>query len=333
VFVEQAIFTSVRSGRNEGYQVAAVSPGVTLADKQELAQWGPGHDSLYDTRPTAESINFHRMESGLYCLSRTVCAGREYSGRGGHKVYSQCFLLPADLLRRFANHPFRVLDALVASGRAIVLSPVPDQLDPVPVLGRASAVKIADVERLCQAIGPEKLVSLLYAAFKTTALGVSATVPPQRLLGGLLELIPPPLRTQFPLTTGLRVSPRRLYRLAIIPYDREQQRQATRLVHLTLLDLHHDAPATFAAQSGWPLLMYELLRNRQFAELAAVIKSTADTPETDTDLLAERTRASVVKNADSLDLIASNLPRDRGIAGINTDCRGDQPMLPDGTAH
>ena len=303
MYIEQAIFTSVRSSRNEGYQIAAVSPGVTLADQRELAQWGPGHDSLYDTRLTAESINFHRMESGLYCLSRTVCAGREYSGRGGYKVYSQCFLLPADLLKRFANHPFRVLEALVASGRAIVLSPVPDQLDLVPVLGRAAAVKISNVERLCQAIGPERLVSLLCAALKTTALGVSATVPPQRLFGGLLDLIPPPLRTQFPLTTGLKVSPRRLYRLAVIPYDREQQRQAIRLAHLTALDLHHDALATFAAHGGWPLLIYELLRNRQFAALATVIESTADTLETDTDLLAEQARASVAKHADALDVI------------------------------
>ncbi|MHB8970479.1 MAG: GAP1-N2 domain-containing protein [Pirellulaceae bacterium] len=303
MFVEQAIFTSMRSGRNEGYQIAAMSPGVSLADQRELAQWGPGHDSLYDPRPTAESVNFHHMESGLYCLSRTVCAGREYSGRGGFKVYSQCFLLPPELLRRFANHPFRVIEALLASGRAPVLSPVPDQLDPVPVLGRAAAIKIANVERLCQTIGPERLVSLLCAALKTTALGVSATVPPQRLLGGLLELIPPPLRTRFPLTTGLKVSPRRLYRLAIIPYDREQQRQAIRLAHLTTLDLHRDAPATFAAQSGWPLLMYELLRNRQFAALATVIESTADTLETDTDLLAEQARASVANHVESLDVI------------------------------
>jgi hypothetical protein len=303
VFVEQAIFTSVRSGRNEGYQVAAVSPGVTLADKRELAQWGPGHDSLYDPRPTAECINFHRLESGRYCLSRTVCAGREYSGRGGFKVYSQYFLLPAELLRRFANHPLRVMEALVVSGRATVLSPVPDQLSPVPIPGRATAAKTADIERLCQALGPERLASLLSAALRTPVLGVCASVPPQRLLGGLLELIPPPLRTQFSLTTGLKVSPRRPYRLAMLPNDREQQHQAIRLVHLTAIDLHHDAPAKFAAQSGWPLLMYDLLRQRRFAELAAVIQSTTDTCETDTDLLAEQARASLARAADACELL------------------------------
>ena len=178
MFVEQAIFTSVRSGRNEGYQIAAASPGVTIADKRELAQWGPGHDALYDTRPTAESINCHRMENGLHCLSRTVYAGREYSGRGGYRVYTQCFLVPENLLHRFSHHPFRVMEALVVSGRASVLTPIPDQLAPASIVGRAGAVKTAEVERLCQTLGPEKLASLVCAALKTDVLGVSAPVPP-----------------------------------------------------------------------------------------------------------------------------------------------------------
>ena len=184
MFVEQAIFTSVRSGRNEGYQLAAASPGVTLADKRELAQWGPGHDSLYDPRPTAECVNFHRLESGLYCLSRTACAGREYSGRGGFKVYTQYFLLPAELLQRFANHPFRVMEALVVSGRATVLTPVPDQLDPVPIAGRARPPRRRRTSSaLCQAIGPERLASLLSRSAQDRRSWAScASVPPQRLL-------------------------------------------------------------------------------------------------------------------------------------------------------
>ncbi|MHB0957392.1 MAG: GAP1-N2 domain-containing protein [Pirellulaceae bacterium] len=303
MLIDQAIFTSIRSGRNEGYQIAAASPGVTLADRGELTRWGPGHDSLYDPRPTAESINFHRMESGRYCLSRTVCAGREYSGRGGYKVYSQCFLLPAELLERFANQPFRVMEALVVSGRATVLSPVPDQLDPVPLLGRVIAAKTADIERLTQAIGPERLASLLCTALKSTMLGVTAPVSSPRLLGGLLELIPLRRRPEFSLTTGLKVSPRRPYRLAMLPTHREQQRQAVRLMHLTALDLHHDAPASLGAQRGWPLLICELLRQHRFAELGALIQSTADTEETDTDLLAEHARARLAKSADVADLI------------------------------
>jgi hypothetical protein len=303
VFVEQAIFTSVRSGRNEGYQIAAASPGVTMADNRELAQWGPGHDALYDARPAAESVNCHRMENGLYCLSRTMCAGREYSGRGGYRVYTHFFLVPENLLQRFNYHPFRVMEALVVSGRASVLTPVPDQLVPATVVGRACAVKAAEVERLCQMLGPEKLASLVYAALKTEVLGVSAPVPLQRVFAVLLDLLPPAQRPQFSFTTGLRVSPRRPYCWAALPDDVEEQRQAVRLVHLTVLDLHENPPAKFAARNGWPLLIYELLRSRQFTILAEVIQDTAATAETDTDLLAEQARVRIDKHARVPDLI------------------------------
>jgi hypothetical protein len=308
VFVEQAIFTSVRSGRNDGYQIAAASPGVTIADQRQLAQWGPGHDAMYDTRPTAESVNCHRMENGLYCLSRTLYAGREYSGRGGCRVYTQCFLVPENLLQRFSHHPFRVMEALVVSGRAGVLTPIPDQLAPASVVGRACAVKTAEVERMCQMLGPEKLASLVSAALQTDVLGVSTPAPPQRLFGVLLDLLPPPQRAQFSLTTGLRVSPRRPYRLAALPDDREEQRQAVRLVHLAVLDLHADPPAEYAARSGWPLLIYELLRSRQFTTLAEVIQGTAATAETDADLLAERARVRIDKSARECDLLTPLSP-------------------------
>ena len=303
MFVEQAIFTSVRSGRNEGYQIASASPGITMADKRELSQWGPGHDALYDTRPTAESVNCHRMANGLFCLSRTMYAGREYSGRGGYRVYTHFFLVPENLLQRFHYHPFRVMEALVVAGRAGVLAPIPDQLAPAIVVGRACAVKTAEVERLCQTLGPEKLASLLYAALKTEVLGVSAPVPLRRVFGVLLDLLPPSHRKPFSFTTGLRVSPRRPYCLAALPDVVEEQRQAVRLVHLTVLDLSENPPAKFAARSGWPLLIYELLRSRQFTTLAEVIQNTATTTETDTDLLAEQARVRLEKTTRVPDLV------------------------------
>jgi hypothetical protein len=332
VFIEQAIFTSVRSGRNEGYQIAAASPGFTMADKHELAQWGPAHDALYDLRPTAESLNCHRMASGCWCLSRTVYAGREYSGRGGYRVYTQCFFASESLLQRFSQHPFRVLEALIVSGRAEVLKPIPDQLTPVPVVGRARDVKSAEIERVCQVLGPEKLASLVCAALKTEMVGVTTPVPAQRLFSVLLDLLPLGHRLQFSWTTGLRVSPRRPYRLAALPEDRDEQRQAMRLLHLTPLDLNANPPAKYAARSGWPLLMYELLRNRQFSAVAAVIQDTATSAETDLDLLAEQAHVRIAKQAPAPGLIMPLAPSGRETAGTSSGCHAAPPTLPGDTA-
>src|SRR6478752_2518834 len=59
--IEQAIFTSIQSSRLDGYQLAAASPGITDELARELTVWGPAHDSLWDTRRDARSVNFHAL--------------------------------------------------------------------------------------------------------------------------------------------------------------------------------------------------------------------------------------------------------------------------------
>ncbi len=39
------------------------------------------------------SINFHRLPSGAFCISRTTPSGLEYSGRGGCAIYTQCLIV------------------------------------------------------------------------------------------------------------------------------------------------------------------------------------------------------------------------------------------------
>lgn len=300
MFVEQAIFTSVRNGRNEGYQLAATSPGVTLSMHQELSQWGPAHDSLYDTHAAAESVNFHPLDNGGYCLSHTQCAGREYSGRGGYKIHTRSFLIPVELLERFGNQPFRIMQALVAAGRVAVLDPVPDQLDAIPLVGRGSVIRIEEVQRTCETVGAERLASLLCALLKSSTLGVVSPFPAARVMSCAFDLLPVPFRPQFSFTTGLKVSPRRPFRVAMLPDNRDEQRQAARLMHMAQLDLQHDSPGKFSAHSGWPLLVYELLRGRQFNELAAFVQSTVNTTETDADLMAEHGRHQMDQTNESL---------------------------------
>jgi hypothetical protein len=103
VRLTQAIFTSTKGSRLDGYQLAGRSPGVSEAIAKELTTWGPAHDSLWDTRQDARSVNFHPLSTGDYCLSCTTVGGAEYSGRGGWRIYTQMFLLPAEALTRFAE--------------------------------------------------------------------------------------------------------------------------------------------------------------------------------------------------------------------------------------
>src|SRR5205823_11554078 len=135
--IEQAIFTSIQSSRLDGYQLAATSSGIAAEEAKELTVWGPAHDSLWDTRCDARSVNFHPLSDASFCLSSTTLAGAEYSGRRGGRVYTQMFVLSRDALAQFANDPFLVLRALSAAGRLIVLDQVPSALPSVPLLGRS----------------------------------------------------------------------------------------------------------------------------------------------------------------------------------------------------
>src|SRR5262249_9094325 len=135
--LEQAIFTSVKSSRLEGYQLAAASSGVSPAIAQELTVWGPAHDSLWDTRRDARSINFHPRTTGDCRLPCTTRAGEESSGRGGGRIYTQMFVVPRRVLERFAFDPFLILRALSAAGRLVIHDTVPERLPTAPILGRS----------------------------------------------------------------------------------------------------------------------------------------------------------------------------------------------------
>src|SRR5687768_15734679 len=103
--LDQALFTSVRGSRLEGYQLAARSAGIGEAEVRELSRCSPGHDALLDPREGAESVNFHRLESGRYCVSRTVKAGAEYSGREGPRIATNLLVCDDGVFHRFAFNP------------------------------------------------------------------------------------------------------------------------------------------------------------------------------------------------------------------------------------
>ena len=71
MLIEQAIFTSAQSDHAVGYHLVARSPGVEEKDARELTIWGPSHESLETCDTTAVSVNFFRLPSGAFCVSKT----------------------------------------------------------------------------------------------------------------------------------------------------------------------------------------------------------------------------------------------------------------------
>jgi hypothetical protein len=139
VLIEQAIFTSTQTERNDGYQLVGCSPGLSSTDAHELTIWGPSHDSLLERSGERSSTNFFRLAGGNFCVSRSMLAGAEYSGRG-EVVYTQFLVTPPEVLARFANNPFALLRAATASGALRVFERIPEALEGLRLGGRATAV-------------------------------------------------------------------------------------------------------------------------------------------------------------------------------------------------
>ncbi|HEX5105734.1 MAG TPA: hypothetical protein VFV87_18065 [Pirellulaceae bacterium] len=240
--LEQAIFTSLRSQRLDGYQLAAHSSGISEEIAKELATWGPAHDSLWSHERDAASVNFHRLAGGLFCISQTSLAGAEYSGRGGGRVYTQMLVVPREALARFADDPFQILQAVAASGRLLVHEQVPDSLPTIPLLGRGRELGRDAMQPLIDVIGAETLAELTEVATSNWAATVITNVPVPRLFQVLLHQLAPDERLEVSFTTGLRPSSRRPFKLSIVPDDPALARQSQRMSGGRIIEARADDP-------------------------------------------------------------------------------------------
>lgn len=251
MLIEQAIFTSAETSRREGYQLVAHSPGIDEADLRELSTWGPSHDSLLATGDDAVSVNFFPLPSGCFCVSKTTPGGQEYSARGGPKVYTQCLVVDAEGLLRFANNPFALLNAAFAQGSVRVHDRIPDELEPFRLVGRAAAVDQAALAQLRGEPGVTWLAALLEAAIASPALAIVGGAHALRLVAGLFNALPIECRTHFSFSTGLKYSPRRPFRVLCLSDDPVEMRRLSRLGERTVLDLNGKPPQCYTAANGW----------------------------------------------------------------------------------
>jgi hypothetical protein len=235
--LEQAIYTSVKGSRLDGYQLAAASSGIGETVTRELTAWGPAHDSLWDTRRDARSVNFHPLITGDYCLSCTTLAGEEYSGRGGGRVYTQMFVLPHEVLVRFAHDPFLVLRALAAAGRLVVHDKIPDQLPTVPLLGRSDKPGSSLISQVVEEVGGKVFGDLVNTVATAPSVAVVTSGHVEQLFQAVLHSFSPEDRLTISFTTNLKDSPRRPFKLFVLPNDPSIARQSQRHRGAKLIDL------------------------------------------------------------------------------------------------
>jgi len=235
--LEQAIYTSLPGPRLAGYQLAAISPGISPSLARELTSWGPAHDALWDRRADARSVNFHPLLGGQWCLSWTCVAGEEYSGRGGGRVYTQMFILPQAALERFENDPFLILRALAAAGRLTVHDPLPSELPTVPLPGRGSLSDSALQQQVLEEVSAAVFDRMRRALMESPRVAVVTSGHVERLFQALIRSFPVAQRPAISFTTGLKDTPCRPLRLFVLPRDLALLRQVQRRHDVVLIDV------------------------------------------------------------------------------------------------
>ncbi len=210
MLVEQAMFTSARGSRTQGYHLVAASPGVTDSHRRLLATWGPSHAALLDSGPDGESLNFHPLGEAWYALSRTITGGPEYSGRGGLALFTHYLLLREEHFALYQNHALWVAFLARARGLLRLCVDPPPMLNPIelpdeplaarPELSEHCIVPIHDVLRVIQFGQPVAVIGLQDPL--PTLDRILRTVPFDQRLGisfstGLVPSVQRPLRLQF----------------------------------------------------------------------------------------------------------------------------------------
>jgi hypothetical protein len=252
--VEQAVFTAQENGPSAGYHVMAKSPGVGEADVRELAAWGPTHDSMLNPSPDAESFNFHPLSSGLYCISRTVPAHWAY-GDGTQIAYTQCLLVPLEVLHRFGNNPFAIIQAARAQSVWHVHGSPCAETEPIVLIGGAPPVDQAFLEQLALDPGPENMASLVQMAREASCLAVTGTPWPAHFIAGLFHCLPPECRLMFSFSTGLKFSPRRPFRIITLSGDVAEQRWVEQFPHVSVLECQSNKRQVSRPLDGWARLI------------------------------------------------------------------------------
>ena len=128
MWVDQAIFTSLlRQGRG-GYHLVSRSRKLREEEAQAIAQWSPSHGSLLRDAYNRVSVSGFPLPGGRFALSRSCEGPGEYSGRGGHQLYTHILVVDERSLQAVSGQLFAIYHNALALGHLF------HQFEPPPVL-------------------------------------------------------------------------------------------------------------------------------------------------------------------------------------------------------
>ena len=206
--VEQAIFTSARGRRSQGYHLVAQSMGVGAELSRLLNIWGPSHASLIQNETSAESFNFSAITADWYAVSRTIHGGPEYSGRGGLQVFTRFLLLRRQHLEAFDNNSLALMRTAQTLGLLRLELSTSEVLEPVELPERALSLRAESAVNNSGSM--DEVMRVLQFQKRVAILGLDNPMP---TLAKILRGTPREDRLKLSYSTGLKPSVHRDFRL------------------------------------------------------------------------------------------------------------------------
>ena len=266
--VEQAVFTWSESAGTSGYRVTARSFAVGEADVHELAAWGPSNDSLLAMDSESESLNFHPLPSGAFCISKSLASGG-ICPDGNERIFTHCLIVPPETLAKFGNNPFAIDRAASLRDMWLKDDPPDAELEPLWLPSGASPVDETLLGKLASDPGSNSMAALVQTARDGLFTAVGGAPSPRELIAGLLACIPPECHTEFSFSTGMKFSPRRPFRVAAVSGDPAERCWVAGYPNVSILDLQAGREPRSIPLDGWGQFIKRSLATGQFSFLSS----------------------------------------------------------------
>ncbi len=236
----------------------AISRGIERMDLAEIRNWSAGSDDLISSAPLACSWNFHPLPSGKFCLSRTSRLTLLFPKEDARQVFTHGILIPPEFLKDYANNAITLFHHLEKLGLWRAGLEVMRQLwdsetdgrthtEPIsnaeimPVLrtltmdGGAEAVRLESLNAFARTTGIRRFSAILDQILGNFTTVLTGNAVPEMMMEALLDVLPVGCRTDFSFSTGLKFSPKRLFRVIFVGNSATEQDNVRYMYNLPII--------------------------------------------------------------------------------------------------
>ncbi|MFC1759286.1 hypothetical protein ACFL2H_11050 [Planctomycetota bacterium] len=214
MYVDQAIFASVRGAQGSGYQLVSRSRGVDDSAAMMLRDWGPSHGALLSRDTDCSAINYYTIGSDRIVVSRTIYGGPEYSQRGELEVYTRSIVASRRLLESYDNNPWWLAKTVSTLGYFRLMRHSEPGMIEVDLPDR-SLLGVRTKPKTC--IAEQPLNQALQSLQLNHPVALIGNIDVEQAMSQLMQRLGSQQRTRISFTTGMKPSVRRPFQLHLFP--------------------------------------------------------------------------------------------------------------------